>query len=91
MPTSAKVGIAGFFNNNKARLQKCSRAFFLVRRHPAAASNSKNGCKIPTAEFVPEAAKAFGANNWDVPKLLTSSATRNQMIGKKMDGKKWVS
>ena len=29
VPTSAKVGIAGFFNNNKARLQKCKRAFFV--------------------------------------------------------------
>ena len=31
MPTSAKVGIAGFFNNNKARLQKCNRAFFVSK------------------------------------------------------------
>ena len=29
VPTSAKVGIAGFFNNNKARLQKCDWAFFM--------------------------------------------------------------
>ena len=29
VPTSAKVGIAGFLHNNKARLQKCNRAFFM--------------------------------------------------------------
>ncbi len=29
VPTSAKVRIAGFFNNHKARLQKCNRAFLL--------------------------------------------------------------
>ncbi len=33
MPTSAKVGIAGFFNNHKARLQKCLRAFFSVAQY----------------------------------------------------------
>jgi hypothetical protein len=32
VPTSAKVGIAGFFNNTKARLQKCNRAFFIVEQ-----------------------------------------------------------
>ena len=32
VPTSAKVGIAGFFNNHKARLQKCLRAFFIVEQ-----------------------------------------------------------
>jgi hypothetical protein len=32
VPTSAKVGIAVFFNNTKARLQKCNRAFLIVEQ-----------------------------------------------------------
>jgi hypothetical protein len=32
VPTSAKVGIAGFLRKPKAQLQKCNRAFFIAER-----------------------------------------------------------